>query len=174
MGLALIGVNDSAVILNADELQIAFGLELGEIPILTGGSFTPGANDASVNISYNGDLAVGDGITNFQAKRSFNVGGASGVKGLHIISAQASGLTVPITPFERTPLIRQLAVITDNSGPSFVTFTYLKAKGNLVRREQNERLADRDRMHFNPPPGVPGFIMDGGLRRRMGDTPSGF
>lgn len=174
MPLALITVSDVAVILNADEITTAFGLELGEIPILTGGAFTPGANSAILDISYNGDADTTDSVVEIEAKKSFRVSGAIGLKNMHIVGAQASGLSVPVTPFEPTPLTRQLAMITDNAASSFVTFTFFKAEGNLVRREEPERLADRRRMHFAPPAGVPGFIMNAGLRNRMGDVPGGF
>lgn len=177
MSIISFSVLDVLLVLNAEQIVQSFGLDPGEIPMLMGGVFTPGADDTIVRIAFEGDFdATENALTE---KRQINYIGENAIQGqafrdvLVIGSAtsrQSQGLPI-ITPI---PLTRQLAFETDNAALTIITFDYLKVRGNMMHRSNLEKLADRDRMHYNPPGGVAGHIMDGGLRRRMGDIPGGF
>jgi len=175
MPVILIEVDDTAVILNADEIIQIFGLEDGEVPLISGGTWTPGANSILLTIAHNKDMDTDDTNQQFFDKTEINFAdGKLAFKDLIFMGGEASRQSNPLTPFPPFLATRQLALITDNSATSSVMYSYIKVKGAMLRREQLERLADRRRMHYAPGPGVAGHIMNAGLRNRMGDIPSGF
>lgn len=176
MSLITFVVNDTLLVLDAEQIVQVFGLEDDEMPILRLGSFTPAADDSTIFVNFNGTF-LGTEATN-AARRSEYItkNGVQGIsaRGRIIVTGPTSGQTGPLPFVTPIPLHTQLAMVSNVTADHSVQFDYVKVKGEMRHKHNLEKLADRDRMFSAPPAGVPGHVMNAGLRNRMGDATSGF
>lgn len=177
MAIATFAINNTIRVLNAEHIIQTFGLQHGEVPIIEGGVWTPGADSIQLSLAFNKDFLGTE--ANLSDKLQVNyepAGGGSAVSflGLLLLGAAASSQTQGISVGRPFQLNRQLAMLTNNAAQTIVSLFYFKAPGGMMKRSDLEKLADRRRMVYAPGPGVPGHIMNAGLRNRMGDTAGGF
>lgn len=140
-------IDNNLRIFNSEEIIAHFGLEAGEIPLIMGGSWTPGVIDDQLLIRFNRNIIS---TTDSIVKGVVTAGGAESRKDLLSLRANDTRSTRPLPIITPIPIRSQIAAVSASATGAEVTFDFIKIEGVLLKKTDLEKLSLQDRMRVQP------------------------